>query len=88
MIRLWGKVIKNNRIITSAESTCTEDIDYQEQLKKCIVDICYKLDLQKPYWLKQNLKDYNQYKKTSFRQDNFIEPVNFDKFEIEVIEEK
>jgi hypothetical protein len=88
LIRLWGKIITNNKIIASAESTCDEEIDYQEQLKKCIIEICYKLDLQKPYWLPKNLKEYNQYKRTAFRHDNFIENVNFDKFEIEVIEEK
>lgn len=88
MIRLWGKVITNNKIVTSTESTCIDEIDYQEQLKKCIIDICYKLDLQKPFWLSKNLKEYNKYKKTSFKQDNFIELISFDKFEIEVIEEK
>lgn len=88
MIKLWGKIIKNNKIVMQDVAICNEDIDYQEQLKKCIIDICYSFDIQKPYWLNKNLTEYNNLKKTSFNHDNFIEEINFDRFEIEVIEEK
>lgn len=88
MIRLWGKIIKNNRIVSHSEYTCNDNIEYQAQLKKCIKELCYKLDLQKPYWLPKNLDEYNKFKKTSFIQDNFIEKIKFDRFEIEVLEER
>lgn len=88
MIRLWGKIITNNKIIDQLESKYEyDDIEYQEQLKYCIESICRELDLQKPYWLPFNLKEYNKYKKTSFNQDNFIEEIDFDKLEIEVLDE-
>ncbi|MCX7885292.1 MAG: hypothetical protein N2448_09750 [Caloramator sp.] len=88
MIRLWGKIIKNHKIILHEEYCCNENIDYQLQLKKCINEICSKLDIQKPYWLQKNLEEYNNYKKTSFTQENFIEEIDFDSFEIAVLEEK
>ncbi len=88
MIRLWGKIITNSKIVTDTEYTCNDEIEYQDQLKKCIKEICYKLDLQKPYWLPRNMKEYNKFKKTSFIQDNFIEVIKFDRFEIQVLEEK
>lgn len=88
MIRLWGKLIKDSKITGHAEFTCTEEIEYQEQLKICIKELCYALDLQKPFWLPKNLEEYNRTKKTSFIQDNFIEEIKFDRFEIQVLEEK
>lgn len=88
MIKLWGKIIKNHKIIMHEEYTCNADIDYQLQLKTCITEICSRLDIQKPYWLQKNLEEFNRYKKTSFKQDNFIEQINFDSFEIVVLEEK
>lgn len=88
MIRLWGKLIKDNKMLENEEFTCNENIEYQQQLKICITEICYKLDIQKPYWLPKNLEEYNNHKKTSFYQDNFIEEVSFDRFEIIVLEEK
>lgn len=88
MIKLWGKIIKNNKLVEQEVSECYDDIEYEAQLKKCIIEICYKFDIQKPYWLEKNLNEYNKIKKTSFTQDNFIEEIKFDRFEIEVIEEK
>lgn len=87
MLRLWGKLIKNNRIILQ-EVSIFEDEDYQKELKQCITEICYKMDIQKPYWLPKNLDEYNRVKRTVFDQDNFIEEIEFDKLEIVVLEEK
>ncbi|MCX7903216.1 MAG: hypothetical protein N2486_01775 [Caloramator sp.] len=87
MLRLWGKVIKNNKIIMHEEAVNNENISYEQQLKKCITEIAQKLDIQKPYWLPHNLEEFNNLKKTVFTQDNFIEEIDFDKFEIVVLEE-
>jgi hypothetical protein len=88
MIKLWGKIITNNHIKNQHVVVINEGIEYQEELKKCIIDICYNFDIQKPYWLNKNLIEYNKIKKTSFTQDNFIEEIFFDKLVIEVLEEK
>ncbi|EYE87982.1 hypothetical protein Q428_10450 [Fervidicella metallireducens AeB] len=88
MIRLWGKIIKENRILLNEVVICNEKIEYQQELKKCINELCYKFDISKPYWLPNNLEEFNKFKKTSFKQDNFIEEIDFDRFEIIVLEEK
>ena len=88
MIKIWGRIIKNNKIVEQTESICMENLPYQEQLKKCILEICIKFDIQKPYWLKRNMDEYNRMGKTSFVQDNFIEKINFDRFEIIELEDK
>ena len=54
---------------------------------QCLEDICYELDLEKPIWLDKNIDDFKRHSKTRFNQDNFIEHLNFDFLEIEVIEE-
>ncbi|MEF9951333.1 MAG: hypothetical protein RR840_01490 [Clostridium sp.] len=88
MLRLWGKLLKDNKLQSQIECTYEyDDIEYEQQLKYCITEICKEFDIQKPYWLNANLREYNKYKKTSFRQDNFIEEIEFDIFEIEVLEE-
>lgn len=88
MIRLWGKIFKDRKILFQLESEYKyDDLSYEDQLKYCIENICREMDIQKPYWLTSNLKEYNKYKKTSFTQDNFIEEIEFDSFEIEVLDE-
>lgn len=86
MLKLWGKVIKNNKIIKDEVVTADLGGTYQENLKACLTDMCYNLDISKPYWLPYNLEEYNKRSKTTFTRHNFIEEIDFDKFVIEEID--
>ncbi|HBC97984.1 MAG TPA: hypothetical protein DC034_14480 [Clostridium sp.] len=88
MTKLWGKLIKNNRIVKDKVITLDSGEDYQEDLKNCIIKICSEFDIEKPYWLPTNLDEYNRRRKTTFNQDNFIDRFPFDKFVIEEINAK
>lgn len=50
-------------------------------------DVCVAFDLGKPIWLDANVSDFKRHAKTRFLQDNFIEEIEFDYLEIQVIEE-
>ena len=41
----------------------------------------------KPMWLDSTVKDFKYHDKARFTQDNFIESIDFDFLEIQVIEE-
>ena len=45
------------------------------------------LTLKKPMWLESTIQDFKYHDKARFTQDNFIETVDFDYLEIQVIEE-
>ena len=49
--------------------------------------ICDELDLGNPIWLDTTVRDFKKHSKTRFYQDNFIEQIDFDYLEIQVIEE-
>jgi subtilase family serine protease len=78
MIKIWGKVITNNKIIKDLVVTSDTDESYQQNLKRCITQICEELDITKPYWLPNNLEEYNTRGKVIFTKDNFIDEINFD----------
>lgn len=82
MLKIWGKIIKDNKIIIDDVAVCDIEGSYQENLKVCITELCNKFDIAKPYWLPANLEEYNRRSKASFNQDNFIEEINFDRFTI------
>lgn len=48
--------------------------------------ICYEFNLESP-WLDSTVKDFKYHDKARFSQDNFIESIDFDYLEIQVIEE-
>jgi hypothetical protein len=86
MFRLWGKLVKNNKIIEDIVVTNeSSDMSLEDMVDIAIDEMCMKFDLSKPMWLNDNYKDFHDFSKTSFKQSHFIEQINFDYFEIELI---
>ena len=54
---------------------------------RTLESVCRSFDLGRPIWLDTNIRDFQRSKKTRFYQDNFIEPVDFDYLEIQILEE-
>lgn len=86
MYRLWGKLIKQNRILDSVVIEYNGDSTNDDiKLNFCLEEICIHFDLQKPSWYSSNEQDYSQFFRTRFTQQNFIESIDFDYLEIELI---
>lgn len=87
MFRLWAKKIKENRmlcdtvIINNSVDTRTHKIFH------ALDEICDQFDLGKPIWLDATVTEFKRHDKVRFTQDNFIEDIDFDYLEIQVIEE-
>lgn len=88
MIKIWGKILKNNKIIKDAVAISNVEGSYQEKLKECMTELCIKFDIQKPYWLPTNMEEYNKRNRTIFNYHNFIEEIDFDKFVIQELDVK
>lgn len=88
MFRLWAKIFKDNRMIKDIV-ICNDNIELNRTRKifNAIDEICYEFDLSKPIWLDATIADFKKHDKTRFTQDNFIDHIDFDYLEIEVIEE-
>ena len=71
--------------------TVIENGDYSmsrtEMIFAALEDICYEFDLGKPIWLDATIQDFKRHDKARFTKDNFIEAIEFDYLEIQVIEE-
>ena len=50
-------------------------------------EICDVMDLSHPVWLKANQEDFIRHARTRFTQDNFMESIDFDYLDFNVIEE-
>lgn len=88
MFRMWGKIFKKNKLI---KDTVIEISDYSinrtKRVFSSVDQICYEFDLQSPIWLDSTKKDFILFDKARFYQDSFIENIDFDYLEIQVIEE-
>ena len=87
MFRLWGKLFKDNRMVKDM-TVCDDSSDTRtHKIFRGLEDICYAWDLGKPIWLDSTIQDFQRHKKTRFYQDNFIETIDFDFLEIQIIED-
>ncbi|HJC06645.1 MAG TPA: hypothetical protein H9704_10925 [Candidatus Enterocloster excrementipullorum] len=88
MFRMWGKLMKNNHLL---RDTVISNGDYSlsrtQMVLQALEEICYQFDLGKPIWLDSTIKEFQRHDKARFNQDCFIEHIDFDFLEIQVIEE-
>ena len=88
MFRMWGKIIKNNHLL---KDTVISIGDYSltrtQMVFQALDEICYEFDLEKPIWLDATVREFQIHSKARFTRDCFIEEVDFDFLEIQVIEE-
>ena len=83
MIKIWGKVLKNDHItkqktIEIDASKCT----FFDMLK----EMCVGLNIPTPVLLDKHVYDFNMFSFCTFKPDDFIEVVKFDRFEVRHIE--
>lgn len=87
MFRLWAKEWKENRMI---RDTVIEDDRPDTRTHKvfhALEEVCCQFDLSKPIWLDATVQEFKKHDKARFTQDSFIETIDFDYLEIQVIEE-
>lgn len=88
MFRLWAKKFHDNHLIE--DLTVCDGGETKNRTRKvfdAVDEICYAFDLSKPIWLDANVEEFQRMAKTRFTQDNFIDGIDFDFLEIQVIEE-
>lgn len=87
MFRLWARTFHNNHML---QDTCIADDSNDTRTHKvfrAVDEVCLLFDLSKPIWLDKNISEFKRHRKTRFSRDNFIDEINFDYLEIQIIEE-
>ena len=88
MFRLWAKEFRSNHMLRDmVVENASPDLNRTKKIFAAMDEICYEFDLSKPIWLEHNIAEFRRIDKTRFTSDNFIETIDFDFLEIQVIEE-
>lgn len=86
-MRIWFKMFKDTRILKDEIIENYEEETRTHKIFQAVEDVCYHMDLGKPIWLDSNVKEFQRHSKTRFTKDNFVEEIEFDFLEMEVLEE-
>ena len=87
MFRLWGKIWKDSRLERDTVYAETSDDTRTHKIFRGLEEICREFDLGKPIWLDLTVAEFQRHSKARFYQDSFIEDIEFDYLEIQVLEE-
>jgi len=82
MMKIWGKIIADDKIIKNKTIIVNEkNTSFFDMLK----DLCASLNIPTPVLLDKHVYDFNLFNMCTFRADDFIESVCFDKFTLEYL---
>ncbi|MCX4268884.1 MAG: hypothetical protein OSJ62_09520 [Lachnospiraceae bacterium] len=87
-MQIWFKIFKDGRLLR--DTVIQNDLLSLTRTKKifaAIEQICYNFDLSKPIWLDSNITEFKRSSKVRFYKDNFIDSIDFDYLEMQILKE-
>ena len=86
-MRIWGKIWKENHLLKDTVITDDSDDTRTHKIFRALDELCLVFDLGKPIWLDATIREFQRHSKARFYQDSFIEEIDYDYLDIQVIEE-
>ena len=87
MIKIWAKVIKNNKTKKDYVLFDPDKLFELNDLREYVNAICEQLDLENPILLDQHLVQLVEYRVMKFLPTDFIDVFPYDKLEIHNLSE-
>jgi hypothetical protein len=83
---LEGRLFTANLLIREMTVEQPESQEkWVRQLENCLVELCRRLEVPLPLWLKKNTHEFARFHQTLFFADQFVEPIHFDRMQIRLI---
>lgn len=86
-MKTWGKIWKEGRMERDTVKEDWSDDTRTHKVFHLLRETSMEFDLEVPQWLDANIAEFRRISKTRFTQDSFIEQIDFDYLEFQVIEE-
>ena len=87
MFRLWAKTFKDNHMLQDIVIEDGSTDTRTHKVFRALDKVCLQFDLSKPIWLDKTVAEFKRHRKARFTQDTFIDSIDFDYLEIQIIEE-
>ncbi len=86
-MRIWAKIFRDNHMLQDTVSEDNGADTRTHKIFRALEEVCRHFDLGQPIWLDKNIAEFKRHSKTRFYQDSFIEHIEFDYLEFQVLEE-
>ena len=86
-MRIWFKIWKDARMLSDLTVENYEEDTRTHKVFKALDTACLHFDLSHPQWLSKTVNEFKRHGRTRFHQDNFVDEIDFDYMEMEILEE-
>ena len=86
-MKIWFKLWKDTKLTASETVEINEDDTRTHKIFKALEEACLRFDLGRPIWLDSNVAEFKRHAKTRFTKDNFVEEIDFDYMEMQILDE-
>ena len=84
---IWFKIWSDAHLLRTETIEDDSEDTRTHKIFRALEEACLKFDLGKPIWLDANVEEFQRHAQTRFYQDSFIEEIDFDYLEMQVLEE-
>lgn len=85
MLKVWGKILKNGKLIKSETFTSDKE-GLDDAMLEALEHFGRAFDIEVPMWNAKHTVELGVFRRVIFREDDFIDIINFDRFEIEILD--
>ena len=86
-MRIWFREFKDTHMLTDMVVEDYSDHNRTKKIFDAIEKACGEFDLSVPIWLDSNISEFKRHSRVKFYPDNFMEEIEFDFLDVQVIEE-
>ena len=86
-MKIWFKMMADNHLIKDITVENHENDTRTHKVFAAVSSMCRSFDLPSPIWLESNISEFKKYSRVRFQSDSFVEEVDFDYIDMQVLEE-
>lgn len=86
-MKIWFKKWKETHLLADLTVEDNSDETRTHKIFNALEKCCNEFDLSRPIWLDSTVREFQKHSKARFTKDAFIDEIDFDFLEIQVIEE-
>lgn len=84
---IWFKIWSDAHLIRTETIEDDSEDTRTHKIFRALEEACLRFDLGKPIWLDANVEEFKRHARTRFHKDNFVEEIDFDYLEMQVLKE-
>ena len=86
-MRIWARLIKDNRICRDMVVENYDDDTRTHKVFDALDRVTHDFDLSRPIWLDATVSEFKRHGRCRFYQDSFIDSLEYDYLEFQILEE-